>query len=108
MAEFGSANRYEPSAHCTGSCVRGFTQDDAHIFCREDQIEAETKKFIEFLSNIYRDLGFENFSIKFSDRPEQRAGSDEVWDKSENALRSATEAAGYDFELNPGRRVLRT
>jgi len=103
MAEFGSCNRYEPSGALHGIMrVRGFTQDDAHIFCREDQIEAETKKFIEFLSNIYRDLGFENFSIKFSDRPEQRAGSDEVWDKSENALRSATEAAGYDFELNPG------
>lgn len=103
MAEFGSCNRYEPSGALHGIMrVRGFTQDDAHIFCREDQIEAETKKFIEFLSNIYRDLGFENFSIKFSDRPEQRAGSDEVWDKSENALRSATEVAGYDFELNPG------
>ena len=103
MAEFGSCNRYEPSGALHGIMrVRGFTQDDAHIFCREDQIESETKKFIEFLSNIYSDLGFENFSIKFSDRPEQRAGSDEVWDKSENALRSATEAAGYDFELNPG------
>ena len=103
MAEFGSCNRYEPSGALHGIMrVRGFTQDDAHIFCREDQIEAETKKFIEFLSKIYRDLGFENFSIKFSDRPEQRAGSDEVWDKSENALRSATEAAGYEFELNPG------
>ena len=103
LAEFGSCHRNEPSGTLHGIMrVRGFTQDDAHIFCREDQIEVETKKFIEFLSNIYRDLGFENFSIKFSDRPEQRAGSDEVWDKSENALRSATEAAGYDFELNPG------
>ncbi len=103
MAEFGSCNRYEPSGALHGIMrVRGFTQDDAHIFCREDQIEAETKKFIEFLSNIYRGLGFEHFSIKFSDRPEQRAGSDEVWDKSEHALRSATEAAGYNFELNPG------
>ena len=103
MAEFGSCNRYEPSGALHGIMrVRGFTQDDAHIFCREDQIESETKNFIEFLSNIYRDLGFENFSIKFSDRPAQRAGSDEVWDKSENALRSATEAAGYDFELSPG------
>ena len=103
MAEFGSCNRYEPSGALHGIMrVRGFTQDDAHIFCREDQIEAETKKFIEFLSDIYRDLGFENFSIKFSDRPDQRAGEDDVWDKSENALRSATEAAGYEFELNPG------
>ncbi|MGM0741357.1 MAG: threonine--tRNA ligase [Pseudomonadota bacterium] len=103
MAEFGSCNRYEPSGALHGIMrVRGFTQDDAHIFCREDQIEAETQKFIEFLSEIYRDLGFENFAVKFSDRPEKRAGSDEVWDKSEAALKSATLAAGADFELNPG------
>ncbi|MGP9788445.1 threonine--tRNA ligase [Roseinatronobacter sp. NSM] len=103
MAEFGSCNRYEPSGALHGIMrVRGFTQDDAHIFCREDQIEAETRKFIDFLSAIYRDLGFENFRIKFSDRPETRSGSDEVWDKSENALRAATEAAGYTYEENPG------
>ncbi len=103
MAEFGSCNRYEPSGALHGIMrVRGFTQDDAHIFCREDQIEAETKKFIEFLSAIYKDLGFENFAIKFSDRPDTRSGSDEVWDKAEGALKSATEAAGYEFELNPG------
>jgi threonyl-tRNA synthetase len=82
--------------------VRGFTQDDAHIFCREDQIEAETKRFIEFLSSVYRDLGFEAFKIKFSDRPENRAGSDEVWDRAEAALANATKAAGYDYILNPG------
>ena len=82
--------------------VRGFTQDDAHIFCREDQIEYETKKFINFLSNVYKDLGFEKFAIKFSDRPEQRSGSDTVWDRAEAALKSATEAAGCEFELNPG------
>jgi len=82
--------------------VRGFTQDDAHIFCREDQIEDETKRFIDFLSEIYRDLGFESFKIKFSDRPDTRAGSDEVWDKSESALKAATAAAGSEFELNPG------
>ena len=103
MAEFGSCNRYEPSGALHGIMrVRGFTQDDAHIFCTEDQIEAETKRFIEFLSAIYRDLGFEKFQIKFSDRPEKRAGSDNVWDKAENALKTATQAAGYDFELNPG------
>jgi threonyl-tRNA synthetase len=103
MAEFGSCNRYEPSGALHGIMrVRGFTQDDAHIFCTEDQIEAETKRFIEFLSNVYRDLGFESFQIKFSDRPEKRAGSDDVWDKAESALKTATEAAGYEFELNPG------
>ena len=103
MAEFGSCNRYEPSGALHGIMrVRGFTQDDAHIFCTEDQIEAETKRFIEFLSTIYRDLGFEKFRVKFSDRPEARAGSDDVWDKSESALRSATEAAGYSYEENPG------
>ncbi|MBD3764000.1 MAG: threonine--tRNA ligase [Rhodobacterales bacterium] len=103
MAEFGSCNRYEPSGALHGIMrVRGFTQDDAHIFCREDQIEAETKKFIEFLSAVYRDLGFEKFRVKFSTRPDQRAGSDEVWDKAEAALVNATRAAGYDFALNPG------
>ncbi|MFD1912900.1 threonine--tRNA ligase [Halodurantibacterium flavum] len=103
MAEFGSCNRYEPSGALHGIMrVRGFTQDDAHIFCREDQIEAETKRFIDFLSAIYRDLGFEKFRIKFSDRPETRAGSDDVWDKAEGALKSATDAAGYSYEINPG------
>ncbi|HAV08020.1 MAG TPA: threonine--tRNA ligase, partial [Rhodobacteraceae bacterium] len=82
--------------------VRGFTQDDAHIFCREDQIESESKKFIEFLSNVYRDLGFNAFKIKFSTRPEKRAGDDATWDKSEGALANATSAAGYDFTINPG------
>tara|TARA_Y100001934_G_scaffold29594_1_gene32508 strand:+ start:2233 stop:4179 length:1947 start_codon:yes stop_codon:yes gene_type:complete len=103
MAEFGSCNRYEPSGALHGIMrVRGFTQDDAHIFCQEDQIESETKKFINFLSVIYKDLGFDNFSVKFSDRPENRAGSDDVWDKAEGALKSATTSAGFDFELNPG------
>ncbi|MCK0149142.1 threonine--tRNA ligase [Marivita sp. S6314] len=103
MAEFGSCNRYEPSGALHGIMrVRGFTQDDAHIFCREDQIEDETKRFIDFLSEIYRDLGFEDFKVKFSDRPDTRAGSDEVWDKSEDALKAATTAAGCEFELNPG------
>jgi len=103
MAEFGSCNRYEPSGALHGIMrVRGFTQDDAHIFCTEDQIESETIRFIDFLSRVYKDLGFERFSVKFSDRPEVRAGSDDVWDKAEAALMNATKAAGYDFELNPG------
>jgi len=103
MAEFGSCNRYEPSGALHGIMrVRGFTQDDAHIFCREDQIEDETKRFIDFLAEIYRDLGFADFKIKFSDRPDARAGSDDVWDKSEAALKAATLAAGCEFELNPG------
>ncbi|MBB5516243.1 threonyl-tRNA synthetase [Rubricella aquisinus] len=103
MAEFGSCNRYEPSGALHGIMrVRGFTQDDGHIFCREDQIEAETAEFISFLSKTYQDLGFEGFKVKFSDRPEVRAGSDEVWDKAEAALLSATRAAGIEPELNPG------
>ncbi|WP_371169835.1 threonine--tRNA ligase [Aliiroseovarius sp. 2305UL8-7] len=103
MAEFGSCNRYEPSGALHGIMrVRGFTQDDGHIFCREDQIEAETAEFISFLSNVYKDLGFESFSVKFSDRPEKRSGSDEVWDKAEAALLAATRAAGIEPELNPG------
>ncbi len=103
MAEFGSCNRYEPSGALHGIMrVRGFTQDDGHIFCREDQIEEETAIYIDFLSAIYRDLGFEKFKVKFSDRPETRAGSDEVWDKAEEALLSATRKAGIEPELNPG------
>ncbi len=103
MAEFGSCNRYEPSGALHGIMrVRGFTQDDAHIFCTEAQIESETAEFIDFLSRIYKDLGFEKFKVKFSDRPELRAGSDEVWDKAEAALLSATRAAGFEPEMNPG------
>ncbi len=103
MAEFGSCNRYEPSGALHGIMrVRGFTQDDAHIFCTEDQIEAETERFITFLRTVYRDLGFESFKIKFSDRPEKRAGADDVWDRAEGALANATRAAGCDYTLNPG------
>ena len=103
MAEFGSCNRYEPSGALHGIMrVRGFTQDDGHIFCTEDQIEAETKTYIEFLTKIYRDLGFPNFKVKFSDRPEIRSGSDDTWSKAETALISATRAAGIEPELNPG------
>ncbi|MDG2473766.1 MAG: threonine--tRNA ligase [Paracoccaceae bacterium] len=103
MAEFGSCHRYEPSGAMHGIMrVRGFVQDDAHIFCTESQIESETKEFISLLSQVYRDLGFEKFHIKFSDRPEKRSGDDSVWDKAESALLQATEAANCQYELNPG------
>jgi threonyl-tRNA synthetase len=103
MAEFGSCLRYEPSGALHGIMrVRGFTQDDAHIFCREDQITPETIRFCELLSSVYRDLGFDSFRMKFADRPPKRAGSDEVWDVTERALMEATKAAGYKPEFNPG------
>jgi len=103
MAEFGSCARYEPSGALHGIMrVRGFTQDDGHIFCREDQIESETRIYIDFLSDMYRDLGFTDFRVKFSTRPEVRSGSDEVWDKAEAALLDATRAAGIEPEINPG------
>ncbi len=103
LAEFGSCSRYEPSGALHGIMrVRGFTQDDAHIFCTEDQIEAECARFINFLADIYKDLGFENFEIKFATRPEQRVGSDESWDHVEGALEAAIKATGRDFTLEPG------
>lgn len=103
MAEFGSCARNEPSGALHGLMrVRAFVQDDAHIFCTEDQIKSETKAFIALLSSVYKDFGFENFIVKFSDRPEKRAGSNETWDKAETALREASEAAGVDMTLNPG------
>ncbi len=103
MAEFGSCNRYEPSGALHGIMrVRGFTQDDAHIFCTEDQIEAETKKFIEFLAAIYADLGFTDWTIKLSTRPEKRIGSEERWDHAEESLGNACRKAGHDFEIQEG------
>ena len=103
MAEFGSCSRYEPSGALHGLMrVRGFVQDDAHIFCLENQIESETASFIELLNSVYADLGFEDFIVKFSDRPEVRSGSDETWNKAEKALKDATEAAGVEMILNPG------
>ena len=103
LAEFGSCHRYEPHGALHGLMrVRAFTQDDAHIFCTESQVESETKAFIELLSTIYQDFGFESFRVKFSDRPEVRAGSDEIWDRAESALLAATKAAGQDYTLNPG------
>ena len=103
MAEFGSCHRNEPSGALHGIMrVRAFTQDDAHIFCTEDQINSETISFCNLLLDVYRDFGFVDVRVKFSDRPEVRAGSDETWDKAEAALRDATAAAGLDTELNPG------
>ncbi len=103
MAEFGSCHRNEPSGALHGIMrVRAFTQDDAHIFCTEDQITAESVAFCDFLLSIYRDFGFDKVSVKFSDRPPVRAGSDAVWDKAEAALKHAVEAAGLPYTLNPG------
>ncbi|OYV52714.1 MAG: threonine--tRNA ligase [Rhodospirillales bacterium 20-60-12] len=103
MAEFGSCHRYEPSGALHGIMrVRAFTQDDAHIFCTEEQIAPETVRFVDLLSGIYRDFGFSDFAVKFSDRPATRAGSDQVWDRAEAALKSACATAGVDYVLNPG------
>ena len=82
--------------------VRGFTQDDAHIFCTEDQIEDETARFIDLLASVYKDLGFDSFDIKLSTRPEMRVGSDEVWDKAEAALEAAVRKVTDNFEIDPG------
>jgi threonyl-tRNA synthetase len=103
MAEFGACHRYEPSGALHGIMrVRAFTQDDAHIFCTEDQIAGETVEFVALLSSIYCDLGFSDFRVKFSDRPAKRAGDDAVWDQAEGALRDACATAGVGYELNPG------
>ncbi len=103
IAEFGKVHRYEPSGALHGLLrVRHFTQDDAHIFTTEDQITEECVKLNEQMLAIYRDFGFEDVRIKFSDRPAKRVGSDEVWDKAEAALKRAVEAAGLTYELNPG------
>jgi threonyl-tRNA synthetase len=103
MAEFGSCHRYEPSGALHGIMrVRQFTQDDAHIFCTDDQIAPETARFIKLLSQVYTDFGFPDFRIRFADRPEARIGSDDLWDHAEAALREACAIAGVDYELNPG------
>ena len=102
-SEFGLCHRYEPSGTMHGLMrVRAFTQDDGHIFCSEDQIESETGLFIELLSDIYTDLGFKNFDIKLSTRPEMRVGSDETWDKAEKALESAIKNLGYPYRIDEG------
>jgi threonyl-tRNA synthetase len=103
LAEFGSCHRYEASGTMHGLMrVRGFTQDDGHIFCTEDQIESETAAFISLLSSIYADLGFDTFDIKLSTRPEVRVGSDEVWDKAEHALESAIKKLDMPFTVEEG------
>jgi threonyl-tRNA synthetase len=103
LAEFGSCHRYESSGSMHGLMrVRGFTQDDAHIFCTEDQIEAECANFITLLGSVYRDLGFDSFEIKLSTRPPVRIGSDETWDKVETALENAIKVTGNAYEIDPG------
>jgi threonyl-tRNA synthetase len=103
MAEFGCCHRNEPSGGLHGIMrVRQFIQDDAHIFCTEDQIVSETKIFCDLLKSVYADFGFTDILVKFSDRPEVRAGSDEIWDKAETSLREAAEEAGLALEVNPG------
>jgi threonyl-tRNA synthetase len=103
LAEFGACHRYESSGSMHGLMrVRGFTQDDAHIFCTEDQIGAECAKFLDLLASVYKDLGFDAFEIKLSTRPEVRIGSDETWDKVEGALEQAILATGIPYEIDPG------
>ena len=103
MAEFGACHRNEPSGALHGLMrVRAFVQDDAHIFCTEEQIVSETKLFCDLLLSIYEDFGFTDVKVKFSDRPEVRAGSDEIWSRAEKALIEATEATGLSYTLNPG------
>jgi len=103
MAEFGACHRNEPSGALHGLMrVRAFVQDDAHIFCTEEQINGETVAFCELLQSIYADLGFDDVTVKYSDRPEVRAGSDDTWDRAETALREAVEQAGLRYTLNPG------
>jgi threonyl-tRNA synthetase len=103
LAEFGKVHRYEPSGALHGLMrVRGFTQDDAHIFITEDMITEESVRGIELLLSIYRDFGFDDVKVKFSDRPPKRVGSDDVWDRAEAALKDATRAAGIEYTLNPG------
>ncbi|PTB86563.1 threonine--tRNA ligase, partial [Pseudidiomarina aestuarii] len=103
MAEFGSCHRNEPSGTLHGLMrLRGFTQDDAHIFCTEDQIQTEVSTFIDLLFNVYADFGFNDIIIKLSTRPENRVGSDAVWDKAEHALEQALNAKDLDWELQPG------
>ena len=103
MAEFGSCYRNEASGGLHGLLrVRDFVQDDAHIFCSEDQINVETVEFCKLLQEVYNDFGFKKVKVKFSDRPEVRAGDDSVWDKSEAALKGAVKEAGLEYEMNPG------
>ena len=103
MSEFGACHRYEPSGALHGIMrVRGFTQDDAHIFCTQDQIISETEAFCRLLIKVYEDMGFPDIHVMFADRPEKRVGSDEIWDKSEKSLLEAVKATGLPYDMNPG------
>ena len=103
MAEFGSCHRYEPSGALHGLMrARAFTQDDAHIFCTEDQVASETAAFCRLLADVYADCGFDDVTVKFADRPAVRVGADEVWDRAESSLLSAVRESGLDYALNPG------
>ncbi|MCZ7656225.1 MAG: threonine--tRNA ligase, partial [Rhodocyclaceae bacterium] len=103
LAEFGSCHRNEPSGALHGIMrVRGFVQDDAHIFCTEAQILAESASFIDLLREVYADFGFKDILVKLSTRPEKRIGSDEVWDRAETALAQALDAKGLEYDLQPG------
>ena len=103
MAEFGSCHRNEPSGTLHGLMrVRNFTQDDAHIFCTEDQIQDEVSQFIDLLFEVYKDFGFEEIIVKLSTRPEERVGADDVWDKAEHALEKALNTKGLEWDLQPG------
>ena len=103
MAEFGSCHRNEPSGALHGLMrARSFTQDDAHIFCTEDQITSETKDFCDLLISVYEDFGFTDVIVNFADRPDVRVGADDVWDRAEGALKEAVDASGLEYKLNPG------
>ena len=103
ISEFGKVHRYEPSGALHGLMrVRAFTQDDAHIFCTEDQLEKECQVVCNLITTIYKDFGFNDIAVKYSDRPEKRVGSDNVWDKSERALLSTIDKLGIPYKVNPG------
>jgi len=103
LSEFGKVHRYEPSGALHGLLrVRGFTQDDAHIFCTPEQITGETIAVCDLILSIYHDFGFDDVRIKFADRPEVRVGDDEIWDKAEAALQAALDSSGLDYTYNPG------
>ena len=101
ISEFGKVHRYEPSGALHGLMrVRAFTQDDAHIFCTHEQITEESLKVTNLILDIYKSFGFENVKLKFSDRPDKRVGSDEVWDQSEKALLDSIKVSGLKYEVN--------
>jgi threonyl-tRNA synthetase len=103
LAEFGSCHRNEPSGALHGIMrVRGFTQDDAHVFCTEDQVTSESIAICQLVLSVYRDFGFDDVEVKFADRPAQRVGSDTVWDRAEHDLKAAVESAGLPYTYNPG------